>query len=762
MFRQMAKTLRRWLAGIINRLKLNSLQEWISVLLVFITLGIAARSIEQARWIKPQPSLILVLFLAVITALILAKSQMRKKITYPLAVVLGLGVMVWQSVGLVPQLQGQSALQSWWSAVSTLQLNEGTLFFGIFLIAITWLIGLISTRFVLRKQNAWMTVFIGTVMVLINLSNLPRNYYYFLPLYLVSALLLIGQVNLAKQATPFNKREVGYPRRGITYFMVAVLSISVLTVITAWFVPEPPVDQIKLVSASGELSRTDSDDSWFNIFADVPAKWTVIESSEQDTLYFGDEIGSGGKVLFVISSNRTGYWRTRRYDTYHGWGWTSSIDSERALNPGETASDAAVPDDDVLTYTVENRLKTDVILSGGEIQSVDIPVVLNTLSANTSTGESLINDAERLTETEAENTTDGGEDVITVVSEQLITPYQSYTVTSHLNSVTPEELEQASDDYDQWVTDYYLQLPDSLPYNVRVISRGLTRGKETPYEKVVAIKEFLNGFEYVREIEPPPEGEDGVACFLDTDKKGNCVNFASVMVVMLRSAGVPARLCTGYFRGELDTDAGNLLIRVRNKHAWVEVYFNDYGWIEFEATPSSEQEDEDEVIFITGNSFQYLDELYYYMEMNQPVESGGVIPSGNVRARESGIKFYQYVAIIGIPILLFIAARLAIARWTGRLQRIENAFEAYEKMCYLASLGKVGRAAQETPLEYGTRLALAIPAQAETINNIVQAYVDTRYSPRKELERMETIRLQTSWVRLSEWLIKRLLRLRRS
>jgi len=768
MFDQIGRTLRHRGSRVIARLRPDNLQEWAGVTLGFLTLIIAVRSIEQAKWINPQPSLVFVLFLAVVLALLVVKSRLPNRLAYPLAVILGLVVIVWQSTALVIPPEGKSALDHWWYTLSALQLNEGTLYFGMFLVIVTFLTGYFSTWFILRRRNVWVAVAIGAIMILINLSNLPRSNYYFLPVYLLMALLLIGQANLARQDALLKKWKVRYPHRGITYFIAVVLCISVLTITTAWLVPEPPVDQMGLITNGGGSQGAGTEKSWFNIFASVPSKWSLIQSSDQETLLFEDPVGGGSKILYVITANRTGFWRTRRYDTYHGWGWTSSIASDRILNPGVTANDGELPgDSDVLTYTVENRLKTDVVLTGGELRSVDIPVLLKILPANEAGEESTTASAESLTTTDANHTVSSrDEDVITVVTAWLLQPYQRYQVVSHLNSATPEELSRAGEDYDRWVTDYYLQLPDSLPERVRLTSRMLTSGQETPYDKVIAIKEFLNGFEYDLEADPPAEGIDGVDCFLFSNKKGTCVNFASVMVVMLRSAGVPARLCTGYLKGELDKDSGDLVIRSRNSHAWVEVYFPGYGWMEFEATPSSE-EAENEGIVSVGNTFQDVTELDPLLGVDIYGPTGGTGSSSDVGssriagARQSGLPPYIYIVIVGVPVLLFFAARLVLARWVKRLRRVTNAVEAYSRMCYLASLGRSAPAAHETPLEYSTRLALALPSEAEEINNIVHVYMDTRYSPRKELEYTSKVKLQKSWVRLCDFLVRNIFRLRR-
>ena len=757
-----AKVNRTWvhqLSRVIRRVRLGSLQELTGVLLGFLSLGIAVWSIEKAKWISPQPSLILVLGLAVLASLLLAKSRIVNIVIHSLMIILGLMVTIWQSTSLFLSTEANFTLGSWWHAVSEVSPSEGTVHFAMFLLFATWLVGFVSTWFILRRRNAWIAVSLGIIMILVNLNNLPRDYYYLFPIYLLVTMLLIGQVNLARQQFWFRKRGINYPHRGIVYFVTAVLLTSVLTVAAAWFVPTTSINQLNLTDTSGPRGAN-TEEPWFNIFAAVKSKWSLLDSSDLETLFFREPIETGGTIRFVITSEQPGYWRTKRYDTYHSWGWTSNITADHTLNSGAIAEESESPlERDIYTYTVESRLKTDVILTKGEFVSADIPVLLQTLSANVSEANLPASLTGQPTTTETERV-DDGEDVMAVVSPRMMGPYQRYEVVAYANSASPDELSEAEEDYPPWIKENYLQLPDTLPVRVRLLSEALTLQTETVYDKVVAIKKFLNKFDYSQKRELSRDGVDGVDFLLFTARQGVCNDFASAMVVMLRSLGVPARLSTGYLRGELDRDTGNYLLRSQNYHAWAEVYFPEYGWIEIEATPASEPEDE-EIIVSSGGTFSDLEDLPFWMEGDGPAPPGDISLIDTTRKAQSGLKPYAYIAIIGIPLLLVFVARLIFNRWLHRLKRVKSAREAYHRMCSLALLGKSGPSAHETPLEYSTRLKLFLPAQAEEISNITEAYLSTQYGPRKELEKIEKTSLQKSWVRLCPFLVKHLLRLRR-
>jgi hypothetical protein len=148
-------------------------------------------------------------------------------------------------------------------------------------------------------------------------------------------------------------------------------------------------------------------------------------------------------------------------------------------------------------------------------------------------------------------------------------------------------LSQAGENYPDWVTDNFLQLPRGITERTIDLAAELTEGLDSPYRKAVAITAWLrSAFTYSRTTEPPPAFRDPVEWFLFEYGIGFCNYYASAEVVMLRSLGIPARLATGYARGTLDVTSGVYSVNSRDAHAWPEVFFPGYGWVEFEPTPS--------------------------------------------------------------------------------------------------------------------------------------------------------------------------------
>ncbi|MDD4913054.1 MAG: DUF3488 and transglutaminase-like domain-containing protein [Sideroxydans sp.] len=90
------------------------------------------------------------------------------------------------------------------------------------------------------------------------------------------------------------------------------------------------------------------------------------------------------------------------------------------------------------------------------------------------------------------------------------------------------------------------------------------------------------GFEYT--LEPPLLGKNSVDDFLFTTKKGFCEHYASSFVFLMRAAGVPARVVTGYQGGEFNDLGGYYILRQSDAHAWAEVWFRNRGWVRFDPT----------------------------------------------------------------------------------------------------------------------------------------------------------------------------------
>src|ERR1039457_5975328 len=93
------------------------------------------------------------------------------------------------------------------------------------------------------------------------------------------------------------------------------------------------------------------------------------------------------------------------------------------------------------------------------------------------------------------------------------------------------------------------------------------------------------GFVYT--LEPPLLGRDSVDEFLFGSKSGFCEHYASSFVFLMRAAGVPARVVTGYQGGDINPVDGYMIVRQSDAHAWAEVWLKGRGWVRFDPTAAA-------------------------------------------------------------------------------------------------------------------------------------------------------------------------------
>jgi hypothetical protein len=705
-------------------------QEWLAVVLTVVTLGVAVYSVEQAKWITSQPPLTFLLVVSVLATAVVMRLKLPAKVRLLSVTVLGLLAAIWQA----SRMAGQQGL---WQALLS-KPNEGTVHFAVFIILVTWAAGACSIWLVLKKRNAWLPAGLGAVVLLVNLSNLPPEYFGFLPVYLLVALILVGMVSLIGQQAWFHEKGNFYPRRGTIYTLISVVLIGLVAVASAWFVPGNGVESVGF-DANGRFLAV-IQKNVFNIFASVPGKWSVMKNEDLQKLSFDAPLDNRETVLFLVTASKPAYWRIKRYQNYNSWGWTSSpVETGGTIKPGMSSTIAIDPGRQDFSYSVETRSKTDVLLLAGEFKSSNLTVRLETQGA--STESPIVSDV----------------DITAVITPELIQPKEQYSVVGSISSAGPEQLINATTDYTDWVKSNYLQLPTSLPDRVRQLALIITEGTTVPFQQAMAIQDYLQGLRYNRDAKSPSRRGDEVDSFLFMQREGVCTDFATSMIVMLRSLGVPARLATGYLPGEQDSASGAYIVRGKDYHAWPEVFFPGFGWIQFEPTP---RPGIDTSITAGGGNGgyqeQYYPELYY--------GGGEGLDGQSTTDKPTQSRPNVALPVIGIILLVAVVGGvlwMIVSRLYQSLRMSGDAPGVYTKMCRLASLVDVGPFAAETPFEYCHRLSLAFPEGAQAISSIAELYSEACFSPRKDLAEAQVARLQKSWVDLYPVLFKQRLPWRR-
>ncbi len=279
----------------------------------------------------------------------------------------------------------------------------------------------------------------------------------------------------------------------------------------------------------------------------------------------------------------------------------------------------------------------------------------------------------------------------------------------------------------------YVALPSSLDLpRILDLTRSVTAGATSRYDQALAIQEYLRDpANFVYDPSATSTSADAVSEFLDS-RHGYCIQFATTMVMMLRSIGIPARLSEGFLPGTLE-DGSTYVVRGADAHAWPEIYFPGHGWVRFEPTPAVQ----------TGALPSWADP-----NAGQPEQPGSVFPNTGPDdvpitppASDGGGGFPTW--IITILAILGATGGLAFAYlWrrrgvAGRGSRaLHGAEAAWQRLN--RRLGSRGWPASATPREAvehvltEIRVARGRPARPEPESALLalsSAVSDLRYAP---------------------------------
>ena len=155
----------------------------------------------------------------------------------------------------------------------------------------------------------------------------------------------------------------------------------------------------------------------------------------------------------------------------------------------------------------------------------------------------------------------------------------------------------------------YLQIPETFDARIGNLASQITKGKTNRFDKAKSIEQYLQT-QLGYTLEQKASGEEPVADFLFNVREGHCEYFATAMVMMLRTQGIAARVVNGFQHGEYNETADVFVVKQRDAHSWVEVYFpKEKAWITFDPTPFAGQNLSANSSGMFGFVGKYLDAL---------------------------------------------------------------------------------------------------------------------------------------------------------
>lgn len=307
-----------------------------------------------------------------------------------------------------------------------------------------------------------------------------------------------------------------------------------------------------------------------------------------------------------------------------------------------------------------------------------------------------------------------------------------------------------------------LQLPADYNPRSRELGAQLRAQSKTDREVVERVLALFTNQPFAYTLTPPLLGTHSIDEFLFQTRRGFCEHYAGSFVFLLRAAGIPARVVTGYQGGEHNPMGNYLIVRQSDAHAWAEAWLEGQGWVRFDPTASiAPQRVETEsgllaalpegepLPFMTRLDMDWLRQARFAWDMVNYNWHQWVLGYSHKRQSEflsrlglniASARDVAYALLIAVGSLLLIFS--AVMMWRLRNPSRDAVQAAYVRFC--GKLGEIGlsRGAEEGPEDYARRVAGLRPDLAGKVAEITATYIALRYRPHPDREELGKFKKQ--------------------
>ncbi|MBT8088206.1 MAG: DUF3488 and transglutaminase-like domain-containing protein [Gammaproteobacteria bacterium] len=291
---------------------------------------------------------------------------------------------------------------------------------------------------------------------------------------------------------------------------------------------------------------------------------------------------------------------------------------------------------------------------------------------------------------------------------------------------------------------WYLRLPETSNSRTQALAKTMREAAATDTDYIDAVLRMFNEEDYFYTLQPPALGSNSADRFLFDSKRGFCEHYASAFAVLMRAAGIPARVVLGYQGGELNPMAGHLIVRQSDAHAWNEVWLDGHGWYRVDPTAAVAPDRVD--YGVSAAAFEGLgtawglsapSRLWHRLTLTIDAMDAkwnewvlGYGPENQNRLMQwIGMQNPDWqklmLSLIGVFGVLMLAISMLLAvRY--RTPRKDLAFRLYARFVTSTGLDSI---TGETAAHFADRAKQAETLPADAIDSITSAYLAARYGP---------------------------------
>jgi len=688
---------------------------WLAAALVAVLSAVPAVSVQAAGWsdrLEPVPWIATA---GVIAGFVLSRAPLRQLHSHLVGVAAGIAVATLQYAWFLPMDSVLVRVRvfvlrvaDWFGAAFSGAASTDNLLFAYTMALWAWLIGYLGAWYAGRKLTPWWAIVPSGAGLLLNLSFAPADLLWLVTVHLIASFLLLVVLNSRGKVAHWRSGQVDHGFLQGTSFAATGVAVGLAIMFLAWRLPAGEVS--RGVASAWENVAT----PWQNVqvhfdrlFASLnPSPLSSRGLTVAQTMAPRGSFELGEDPVMRIVGREPAYWRAATLDRYTGRVMTNTGTVSQRLDRSQPLDGSMQTDDGrrFVEYSV-----TLLAPSSAVIYAPDAPMTVSVATVYDYRGVPA--DFALLRP-------------VTPLREQ-----QRYGVLASVSTASISELRQAGTIYPQW-TRAYLQLPPELPEPVRREAWRVVGDATNVYDAASAVEQYLRSLKYSTRVPVPPADRDWISFLLFESKEGYCDYYATGMTVMLRAIGIPARVASGYVTGDWEPATQSYLISERHAHTWTEVYFPGYGWITFE--PSANRpgpvRPERPLVAQTEEEMQRVLEgtegLQDFLEDEEDLDSGTFIP---LPADQGGAPPVGIIVLFSLAVAMLAGMVMVAVAWFRGIPGLPVFARGYARIVRLASWCGLAPARGHTPYEYTRHLARAVPAAAEPLEAIADAYVAGAY-----------------------------------
>jgi transglutaminase-like putative cysteine protease len=745
---------RSWSAPM-ERIRLRPAEGWLTVLMVIVLVEAFAWSLINAAWIPANQGevgyLSYLAFGGVLVEFLGAKAGLNRWLTHVIgAILMGLllpivaGAAVLGAAGapidltnvrLLYQTSGEVAFRVWADLVRdgrpfTSQFGHYHMVFA----ALVWAAGMAASSAVFSRRRPFDAVIVMGLLLIANMSVTVREegtQLAYLVIFTIAALILLVRAHTFEEQITWIRRRIGDPATVAGLYLQG----------GAWFVAGAVLGALILMTAA-------SSDPLAGLWTDVPSRLTGLSDLIQRFAPPGGQPRPIGAVGFGSSATTSGLWSPTEGNAFVAsiadnelntfkWrvGTYATYDGIRRWTWNDTQTEARPAGSDVLADSPDSPAGL------ADRKSVSITITPDHFSDATIVGPAAVSTVDR--------------DTTLVMTNFRFTVLQfqgggSYKITASIpifsqnGGITQNALRQSPRNYPDDAKGVYLDIPEGTigpkaqaVYDAVLAQAGRAPGPAgNPYDFAATLQSYLRSpanFEYGTDVRSLSEASCGgtstIECFA-TIRKGYCEYYAGLMTMLLRKNGIPARIAYGFLPGNRGVD-GVEVVPASAAHWWVEAYFTDFGWIEFD--PTGGVVGQPQAIPPGGTETPRPLPSFGTPRPRNDLDRGGLngsIRPGGVGSTAGGGTQPGNPAALAVVVFMLSAAVL-LALVTARRRRSPalpmDPDHAWGGIGRLANRFGLGPRPTQTVYEYAGALGDAVPMARAELQTVARAKVEVAY-----------------------------------